>query len=150
MSRSFAALGPEWEQPLAEFLRALEAAGDARGFRPHPFTREEIARLARRQGKDVYCLLVEGDRVVAYGMLRGWDEGYEVPSLGIAVHPDVRRRGVGRAMMEHLHGAARERGAARVRLRVLADNLPALSLYERMGYRFEASEPPYLVGFIDV
>ncbi len=56
--------------------------------------------------------------IVAYGMLRGWDEGYETPSLGIAVHSEWQARGVGRRMMEHLHQVARVRGAKRIRLKV--------------------------------
>jgi acetyltransferase-like isoleucine patch superfamily enzyme len=35
-------------------------------------------------------------------MLRGWDEGCEVPSLGIAVRTSAQGRGLGRLMMAHL------------------------------------------------
>jgi [ribosomal protein S18]-alanine N-acetyltransferase len=147
LSRCYLPLGPDWERPLKRFLEALEAVGEQRFFQPHPFTAEAVARLARHTGKDLYCVMVENDKVLAYGMLRGWDEGYEVPSLGIAVHPEARRRGCGRQMMGWLHDAARKRGASRVRLRVLADNLAAVSLYENLGYRFGAREGDYLVGY---
>jgi len=46
-------------------------------------------------------------------MLRGWDEGYETPSLGIAVHPDARGLGLARTFMGFLHAAASFQGAAR-------------------------------------
>lgn len=143
-------LTPAWVEPLKAFLCALEQAGDDVRFKPHPFTDDTIGRLARQDGKDVYCVMVEADRVLAYGMLRGWDEGYEVPSLGIAVHPGARKEGLGRAMMSHLHGLARARGARRVRLRVLDDNAPAIALYEQLGYRFGPKEGRYLVGFLEL
>ena len=150
MTRRCLPLGPAWKGPLKEVLGALERAGDHRRFQPHPFTDEALELLARHQGKDFYCVMVDGNRVLAYGMLRGWDEGYEVPSLGIAVHPGARKEGLGRAMMQYLHDSARERGATRVRLRVLEDNAPAVALYEQLGYRFGAKEERYLVGFLEL
>jgi ribosomal protein S18 acetylase RimI-like enzyme len=146
----FVPLDPAWKSALKTFLEALEASGDDRGFKPHPFTDEVLERLAHHRGKDFYCVLVDGDRVLGYGMLRGWDEGYAVPSLGIAVHPAARRQGLGRLLMQHLHGRARKQGAVRVRLRVLQDNATAIALYREMGYRMESKEGPYLVGFLEL
>jgi ribosomal-protein-alanine N-acetyltransferase len=83
--------------------------------------------------EDVFLLGRENGRVVAFGMLRGWAEGYSVPSLGIATFPEGR--GYGRAMMTGLEIAARNRGAGRIRLRVHPDNLRARALYRRLGYR---------------
>lgn len=150
MTRRCVPLGPAWKAPLKAFLDALERSGDHARFQPHPFTDEAVERLLRYQGKDFYCVMTEGEHVLAYGILRGWDEGYEVPSLGIAVHPDARHAGLGRAMMEFLHGTARERGAKRVRLRVLEDNAPAIALYRQLGYRFGAKEERFLVGFLEL
>jgi ribosomal protein S18 acetylase RimI-like enzyme len=142
-------LSPDLAEPLAELFEALRAAGDERWFHPHPLTREEAERLSAYEGRDVYCVLTENGRVLAYGMLRGWDEGYEVPSLGLAVHPGARGRGAGRALMQHLHEVARGRGAARVRLTVDADNDPARRLYEELGYELERRGVD-LVGYLDL
>lgn len=143
-------LTPEWQRPLKALLEALEASGEDRLFSPHPFTDDAVAALASRPGKDYYCLVVQGEQVVAYGMLRGWNEGFEIPSLGIAVHPAARRQGLGRIMMCHLHDAARARGAGRVRLRVAERNARAIALYRQLGYRFDAKEDRYLVGYLDL
>jgi N-acetylglutamate synthase len=53
----------------------------------------------------------------------------------LAVHPALRRTGLGTAVVGALlrHGA--RLGARRTWLQVEADNVPALSLYERLGYR---------------
>jgi ribosomal protein S18 acetylase RimI-like enzyme len=129
-------------------LEALELSGDDQRFHPHPFTDAAVQRLAEGKGKDYYCVLVEDGRVVGYGMLRGWDEGYDVPSLGIAVHPAARRRGLAGRLMRHLHEQARARGASRVRLKVLEDNSAAIALYEALGYRFDDKDGHYLVGML--
>jgi len=87
------------------------------------------------QPADIHVLGRVAGEVVAFGMLRGWHEGYATPSLGIAVRPDREGRGYGRAMMVALERLARERGAPRIRLRVHPDNLRARRLYDGQGYR---------------
>jgi len=134
-------------QPLTELFEALVANGDERWFHPHPLTEEEAENLCNYHGHNVYRVLTEDGLVLAYGMLRGFDEEYEVPSLGLAVHPQVRREGLGRMLMQELHKYARLRGARRVRLKVYPDNIAAIKLYESFGYEFEPEpEGEELVG----
>jgi [ribosomal protein S18]-alanine N-acetyltransferase len=126
-------------------LRIVQCGLD-RSFHPHPFTKEEAALRAHYQGKDYYCARIEGEDIVGYGMLRGWDSGYVVPSLGIGVLPDYQGRGIGRALMTHLHNTARQRGATKIRLKVYADNFHAISLYRSMGYEFGANVGNECIG----
>jgi [ribosomal protein S18]-alanine N-acetyltransferase len=143
----FCRLGPQHEAGLARLFEALTAQGDDRYFHPHPFTPEEARRLCRAQGHDLYYVAVADD-VLAYGMLRGWDAGYEVPSLGIAVHPRARGTGLARAFMQFLHAASAVRKAPRVRLKVYPQNAPARRLYESLGYRFDPPAGDQLVGHL--
>ena len=144
----FIPLGPEWETAFKSFLRALEQAGDDRRFKPHPFTDKAVKERLNYKGKDYYCLLVDESEVVGYGMLRGWDEGYDIPSLGIAVRPGLQGTGRGRSIMQHLHDEARRLGAKKIRLRVKKDNEPAIRLYREFGYDLKADkEKGFLVGF---
>ncbi len=125
---------PGWEPALATFLQALDASGDSRFFSPHPSDAATLCELAARPRRDVYCLLVEERSVIGYGLLRGWDEGYDIPSLGIAIHPQARSIGLGRLLMDYLELMAARRGAGAVRLRVFKQNATAVALYSRRGY----------------
>lgn len=49
------------------------------------------------------------------------------------VHPDARRRGIGRALMGHLETIARERGCGRFEWTVLDWNQGAQTFYEQLG-----------------
>ena len=51
----------------------------------------------------------------------------------IAVRPDMRRRGLGRALLLHVFGVFRARGAPHVDLKVEASNLPGRRLYAQAG-----------------
>ncbi|PDT64981.1 GNAT family N-acetyltransferase [Bradyrhizobium ottawaense] len=136
---------------LAELFAIIAADPSSRRFHPHPFTQADAARICSYHGNDRYVVLRVDDRFLAYGLLRGWDEGYAAPSLGIFVAPELRRRGASRLLMEHLHLVARLSGATQIRLKVYPDNISALKLYLSLGYRFsELLEAGQLVGTLEL
>lgn len=137
---------------LGQLFERLRKQGVERFFHPHPLTEEAAAQRAAYVGKDVYCVLQIGTELTGYGMLRGWDEGFEIPSLGLAVDSRQQGRGHGRRLMEFLHGIARQRGAKRIRLRVYPDNVRAMKLYRSLGYSFETNRDAdgQLVGFLNL
>ncbi len=141
-------LRPDRVHSLAHFLADLAAAGDDTFFHPHESNVSSLRAIAEQPGKDLYILFVEGDDVRAYGLLRGWNEGFTTPSLGISVHPAARAHGLGRLVMEYLEAMARHRGAPAIRLRVHKDNARAIALYEGRGYAMQAdgSNARLLVG----
>jgi ribosomal protein S18 acetylase RimI-like enzyme len=146
----FRRVGPGLEGGLAALFAALDGGGDGRWFHPHPLTAAEAARLCAYRGRDLYYAAADQGGVLAYGLLRGWDEGYEVPSLGVAVHPAARGGGLAKAFMLFLHAAAAARGARQVRLKVYPDNTPARRLYEGLGYRLGPAAGGQLLGVLDL
>lgn len=135
------ALAPDICEAVTDFFRTIRTSGSEAFFHPHPFERADAERLCNYTGHDFYCALMDGDKMVGYGMLRGWDQGYQIPSLGICIDHRMRGRGLGELLMRRLHEFARERGAESVRLKVDSRNAVARRLYERMGYVIhEASE----------
>lgn len=53
----------------------------------------------------------------------------------LVVHAGARRRGVGRALVEHVLGWGRARGLRQVQLTVFARNESANRFYEQLGFR---------------
>lgn len=142
-------LNYNWEKPLIDMFCLIKNREDNIYFHPHPFTKEEAEKLARYEGQDLYYILTENYQILGYGMLRGWDEGYRVPSLGIYIHPDARGMGLGKLLMQFLHAIAKRKGAKKIRLKVYSDNVVALKLYESLGYVFEKEEAGQLVGILE-
>ncbi len=142
-------LVPVWQSGLTLFLRELRESGDDIFFSPHPADEETIVRIVRQTGIDLYYLIVEDQKVLGYGFLRGWDEGYQIPSLGIAIHSSVQNLGLGKVFMNFLHHLALRRGAGKVRLRVHRENVKAIGLYKSLNYIFTdgVGREDYLVGF---
>ena len=78
-------------------------------------------RVAEREG-----------RIVAYGVLM-LTPG-EAQILNISVVPDVRRQGLGRALLLQFLDDARIGGAEQCFLEVRVSNVPAIMLYEGAGF----------------
>jgi ribosomal protein S18 acetylase RimI-like enzyme len=59
----------------------------------------------------------------------------------VFVHPEHRRRGLARTIMERLISQARENGLHSVRLEVVAANGSAVALYDQLGFAVYGREP---------
>lgn len=123
-------------EQLRELFRVISQDAAGVHFHPHPFDAAQADHIHHYQGEDVYVLLLHEDVVAGYALLRGWDAGYAVPSLGIYILPEKRGQGLARHFMTLLHKTARRKGARRIRLKVYSENCPAVRLYEGLGYVF--------------
>jgi phosphomannomutase len=131
---------------IAKLFTLIAHAPETKSFHPHPFNEKQAREIADYQGQDLYLGLFENDELIGYGMLRGWDAGYKIPSLGIYLAPVARGRRLSTKLMTELHQAARGKNAPSVRLKVYPDNVIAVNLYKRMGYFFDSEEEGQLVG----
>jgi ribosomal protein S18 acetylase RimI-like enzyme len=60
----------------------------------------------------------------------------------LVVHESWRRRGLGEALLRHTFSVFAGRGATAVDLKVQSSNLPAVSLYQRVGMRIVDRQGP--------
>jgi len=60
------------------------------------------------------------------------DEGH---ILNLAVHPELRRKGIGNALAEELLGRLKTQGCRIFYLEVRMSNAPAMQFYEHLGFR---------------
>jgi ribosomal-protein-alanine N-acetyltransferase len=146
----FRRLAPDLLDPLRAFFAALAQGPDLAFFHPHPLTDEVAQRICTYSGDDLYYAACAGGSIVGYGILRGWDEGFDIPSLGIAIAPAARGQGLARPFMLFLHAAAKMRGARKIRLTVYNSNERAVELYRRLGYVFSPKNDKELVGTLDL
>lgn len=77
------------------------------------------------------------------GFVDYWLVHDEVHLLALATHPDVRRRGHGKRLLDHLLAFARANPYALVTLEVRRTNVPAITLYERAGFARVGVRPRY-------
>ena len=140
-------LGPADLAELARFFRRNDLPAVTAQFHPFPLTEERARLIACATHRDEYVAAFSGEgRIVGMAMLRGWDEGFEIPSLGVVVDVARQGRGIGRRLCEWAVGRAREKGCRSVRLTVQPGNAPALKLYRSLGFRRVSREVTDLDG----
>lgn len=96
-----------------------------------PWSQQALSLLLQDKNLGAVAL-DEGDTPVGYGgLLTVLDEGQ---ITNIAVHPDYRGRGIGKAILTSLIDQSRLRGIRELSLEVRQSNLPARALYQSNGF----------------
>ncbi len=99
---------------------------------PNAWTVHEMRRFLNCPSVAAFAATIEA-AVVGFAFVERC--GAESHILNFAVHPDHRRGGVGRRLMETLRENARSQGATRIRLEVRETNVGAQVFYRTLGFR---------------
>ena len=96
-----------------------------------PWSANSIA--SELDNKLAYWLVAaEGERVAGYiGSQTVMDE---TDMMNVAVHPDYRRKGIAEALVNDLVENLKKMGSHCLTLEVRASNVPAITLYEKLGF----------------
>ncbi|CAG9214206.1 Alanine acetyltransferase [Paraburkholderia tropica] len=126
----------------AEQLHALiYSPSMAHGDPQTPFRTLESTRewLAKRTPQLVMIGAWMGEELVGEGQVQiGRMRRAHVAEIGVGVHGDWQRRGVGTRLVEEMLDLADNwLGLRRLELRVFVDNAPAIALYRKSGFEIE-------------
>jgi GNAT superfamily N-acetyltransferase len=103
-------------------------------FLPFPLTHITAKWIACEPHPDRYYICILNDKVVGFSMLRGWEEGYSIPSFGMFIDHRFQGRGIGKVLMNLTIEEARKLGCLQMRLSVYANNLSARKIYHYAGF----------------
>jgi len=93
---------------------------------------EIAAFLARNRGSSA---VVETPAGVVVGAILCGHDGRRGFLYHLAVHPDERGQGLGRALVAHAVSALREAGVSRVSIHVFANNSEGAKFWAKLGWR---------------
>jgi putative acetyltransferase len=96
---------------------------------------ERVREMISADGPEAAWVLEEDGQIVGEAGVTARVSG--VLSLGMAILPEARGRGGGRALLEAVIEHARGCGAHKVDLEVWADNARAIALYATAGFEVE-------------
>ena len=117
------------------FFERNDTPETKRNFAPFEFSKTALEEMFDTIKSDIFLgVFNKKNEVLAFGMLRGWDEGYDVPSMGVLVTKDMRGKGIGGQLITQLLKMAKERRSKQVRLSVYEDNKRAMNLYRKHGF----------------
>jgi RimJ/RimL family protein N-acetyltransferase len=118
-------------------------------FTAFPLNSETTNFITSKPHKDKYYLLIFEGQPVGFSMLRGFDEGYSVPSFGIFIDHRFQGRGYGKKLLELTVDEARRMGCQKVRLSVFGVNETGRRIYEAFGFREIQRSPVIRQGVAD-
>ncbi len=107
---------------------------------PVPWSRESFWREASNENT-LYLLILNDDEIIGYAGT--WISFEEAQITNVAVVPEYRGNGNGRALMEELIRRVKEKGVTAMTLEVRPSNAVALGLYESLGFKDYGRRPKY-------
>lgn len=78
-------------KPLTQFLQKNNIKEIRRQFNPFPLTCNTAYRIAYKNHINRYYTTIFNEKIIGLGMLRGWDEGFSIQSLGLLVDKDFQK-----------------------------------------------------------
>lgn len=139
--RNIRELGPDEEPALVRFFEANDRPQVTDLFFAFPFTAETATRICRDLRKDRYFATFLGEEIVCLGMLRGWDEGYEIPTFGMTADYRHNGRGYGWRMWRWVMGYAAQLGARKLRITTHLHNEIIIGMAQKLGFRHTKDLP---------
>jgi RimJ/RimL family protein N-acetyltransferase len=105
-----------------------------RFFTPFDFDQATISNILDKRKQDVYMGMYWQNRLVGFFMLRGWDEGYEVPTYGVLVDEKFSGYGLTTASLRMAKTICKLCRSPRIMLKVHLSNSRAKRIFERAGF----------------
>jgi len=87
--------------------------------------------------RDKYFGIFISDNLAGFYMLRGFDEGYEVPSYGVWISDKYSRMGLSTLTLQHAITFCRINSIKKIMLKVHPENVVAKNIYESFGFKEE-------------
>ncbi|MBE6943483.1 MAG: ribosomal-protein-alanine N-acetyltransferase [Ruminococcaceae bacterium] len=89
----------------------------------------------------LWLVALDGERVIGY--IGAQIVPDEADMMNLAVEEKYRRNGIGKALVKQLLKRLQERAVRSLTLEVRVSNLPAVSLYEGLGFKTVGRRPNY-------
>ena len=103
-------------------------------FTAFELTSDAFNSILSKAVRDKYFGIFFGETIIGFYMLRGFDQGYEVPSYGVVISSDFSNKGLSRLTLYHAFAVCRLNNIKKIMLKVRPENIFAKKLYESVGF----------------
>ena len=133
------------DELFAMYAAVVEEGG---AFPREPPADDRIFHEGWIEGKTgVYVALLDGVVAGSYHLLPNYDGlAAHIANAGYMVAPEFRRRGVGRALVEHSLAEAARHGFDAMMFNLVVESNPARRLYEQLGFEVVGRVPDAIGG----
>lgn len=116
-------------------ILAKEKSEYLKYFIPFNFDEETINKMLVKAEHDKYFGVFVNNNIVGFYMLRGFDEGYEIPSYGVWISKKYSGLGLSKLTLQHAISLCKLNRVKKLMLKVHPDNKIAKNIYESFGFK---------------
>jgi RimJ/RimL family protein N-acetyltransferase len=103
-------------------------------FTPFEFSIESLTLILSKAKKDKYFGIFCSEELAGFYMLRGFDDGFEIPAYGVWISSKFSNKGLSKLTLYHAFSFCKINNIKTLMLKVHPDNKIAKSLYESLGF----------------
>ncbi len=103
-------------------------------FDPFDFSETTIKIILQQKKNDKYFGIFFYNELAGCYMLRGFDEGFEIPSYGVWIASKFSNSGLSTLTLFHAFSFCKLNKIKKLMLKVYPDNIVAKKLYESLGF----------------
>jgi RimJ/RimL family protein N-acetyltransferase len=103
-------------------------------FTPFDFSVDSLKNVLTHANKDKFFGVFVSDKLAGFYMLRGFDDGFEIPSYGVWISSEFSNRGLSKLTLYHAFSFCKHNSIKILKLKVHPDNAVAKNLYESLGF----------------
>ena len=130
---NFRKLGPNDAGVLSKLINQ-DSKDYTKYFVPFKFDTATIENILKKTKNDLYCGVYWGEELTGFYMLRGFDEGYSIPSYGVYISSRFSNKGLAALTLNHAISTCKMLGCEKLRLKVHTANTFALKQYVKFGF----------------
>lgn len=121
-------------EELAGLLQS-EPSQYSKYFTPFNFNTETIKEILSKSRKDIFFGLFLNNKIIGFYMLRGFDEGFKIPSYGVWISNKYAGKGLAKLTLQHSISFCKINNIEQIMLKVHPENTGAKKLYENFGFK---------------
>lgn len=103
-------------------------------FFPFNMEYENLKKILINSIKNIYMGIFINKKIVGLFMLRGFDEGFDIPSYGVWISSQYSNKGLAKLTLQHSISTCLIMGIKKIMLKVHPENKIALNLYKKFGF----------------
>jgi RimJ/RimL family protein N-acetyltransferase len=104
-------------------------------FTAFEFSAETFNALLKKAVNDKFFGIFFEKEIAGFYMLRGFDEGYEIPSYGVWISSRFSNKGLSKLTLYHAFSVCRINNIQTLMLKVHPENKVPMKLYESLGFK---------------
>jgi len=104
-------------------------------FVPFSFKEDSIKKIISDAVNDKYFGIFINDDLAGFYMLRGFDQGYEVPSYGVWISDKFSGLGLSKLTLQHAITFCKLNDLKKIMLKVHPEHTIAKNIYENFGFK---------------